>query len=166
MAVQAFNKFCKKRGVSLVEMVIGLGIISFISLSFIRVFNYQLRSSLLHSYDIRASLLAEEGIEAVKFLRDSSWSQNIATLSTDLSYPLNFDEDLSSWSTTTDNFIDGIFERTIIVNDVFRNDNDEISEIGTLDPGTKKVTVNVSFASSFGTTTRSIPTYIMDIFDN
>jgi len=152
-------------GFGLVEVVVGLGIITFVSFSFVSAYNYFLKVAIVRNLDVRATLLAEESVEVVKFLRDESWSANIATMEVGMPYFLSFDG--LAWATTTDYFlIDSVFERAISVGDVYRDDDDNISDIGVYDENTKFLTATVSFATPFGTTTRSISTYLTNLFDN
>ncbi len=156
---------CNKKGFGMIETVVGLAIMIVVLFAVLQSYNYYLRFAFSHRYDVKAALLAEEGVEAVKFLRDSSWSKNIGGLQTGTLYSLVFDG--QSWATTTTSlYIDGIFDRTFKVDSVYRNSDDDISTSGVLDPGTVRLTVNVSYNSNFGTTTKSISTYITNLFDN
>ncbi len=72
----------------------------------------------------------------------------------------------SGWEVVSENiFIDGIFERKFVLEDVNRDSDGRIVESpsGTLDAGTKKLTAYVSWQKSSATTTRSITTYLSDI---
>ena len=98
-----------------------------------------------------------------KIFRDTSWT-NISAPVTGSSYYLTFNG--TSWATSTTNtYIDGVFERKIVLSDVYRDANDDIvSSGGVLDTGTRKATVTVSWYEKTATTTKSISTYLTNIF--
>lgn len=153
------------RGTGVIEVIIGSAIILIGIFSIIKTYNYYLRFALSHRYDIQATLLAEEGVEAVKLLRDKGWSENISTLIPGVAYSLAFIN--SSWTSTTSvNLIDGKFSRTFTVSEVYRGGDDRISSSGVLDQNTRKVAVSVAVRNNFGTTTKTISTYITNIFSN
>lgn len=155
----------KNRGSGIIEVIVGLAIIFVGVFALLKTYNYYLKFALIHKYDVRATLLAEEGIEAVKLLRDKGFALKIATLSSEVSYGLGFVN--SFWeSTTTRKYVDGIFDRTFVLSDVYRSPTDDVSASGILDPDTKKVTVSVSYRGISGTTTKSVSAYITNLFSN
>jgi len=120
----------------------------------------------------RALALASEGIDAVRTMRQLSWSSYIDPLAPDTPYYFVFTD---RWSPTTidPGAIDGIFTRTITLADVYRKTGDDrivdvnASDAKKLDPGTKKVTASVSWKSTTGgTATRSLSTYVSDLLQN
>ena len=113
----------------------------------------------------QATFLLEETIEALRSLRDDSWSAHIDTLSTGTDYFLDWSG--GTWTvTTTNTFIDDIFERKFVLEGVNRDGNDDIAASGTLDPGTKFITATVAWRDNSATTTQTINTYITDMFNN
>lgn len=155
----------KQNGSGLIEVVVGLAIIFMSIFAMVRTYNYYLKFALSHKGDVQASLLMEEGIEVVKILRDVSWGSRITPLSAGMSYYLTFDG--SSWkSTTTNKYIDGVFSRTFVLDNVYRDASDRIYSAGALDPNTKKVTVSVSYLNLMGTTTESMSSFITNLFNN
>ena len=154
----------KQKGFTLLEVVIGLGILSFIIFGLFSVSQISLRIVNASTRDTQAIFLMEEGLEAVKILRGLSWDGNIKSLSNGTNYYLSFNNNI--WqSTTTPVFVDG-FERKFVPENVYRDANDDISAGGNLDSGTKKITVFVSWPEENGTTTKSISTYVTNIFKN
>ncbi len=159
------RKICFKNGSGFVEIIVGLSIIAVVSFTVAKSYDYYLRFALSRQNDIQAAFLAEEGIEAVKFLRDISWTEKILPLSPNVSYGLLFDG--ATWQfTAAPSPIYNIFYRTFVMEEVYRNSNDQISGTGVLDSGTRKLIVNVSYRNIFGTTTKSISTYITNIFND
>lgn len=155
----------KNSGSGILEVIVGLAIVAVGVFSLLRAYNYYLNFALLHKYNVQAVLLAEEGVEAVKLLRDTSWSSKITPLGTGTPYGIAFVG--SSWtSTTTRQYIDGRFDRTFVLSEVYRDSNDRIASSGTLDSNTRKLIVSVSSRNMLATTTKSISTYITNIFAN
>ena len=156
----------KQNGFSLLEIVIGVGIIaiSIFSLMAVSVLSFKVIEE--NTKNIQAAFLLEEGVEALKVLRDSSWTNNIAPLSGGADYYLDFSN--GSWQATSSNiYIDDVFERKFTLENVNRDTNDDIvSSGGTLDPDTKKLSLFVSWYGRNGTTTQSISTYITNLFGN
>lgn len=155
----------KNKGAGTIEVVIGLAVVLTGVFYLMQIYDFYFRFALSHKNDVQATLLAEEGIEVVKWLRDKSFSGQISTLNVDTEYGLGF-VGQSFESTTSRKYIDGIFDRTFVISDVYRGPTDDISDSGSFDPNTKKVAVNVSYRSAMGTTTKSISTYITNLFGN
>lgn len=154
---------CHLRGFGLIEIVIGSTILTISLIAISTYFQKSLQLSQDSGKIVQASFLLEEGVEAAKFFRDTSW-QNISGLTAGASYFLQFDG--TKWATTSSNiFVDGVFERKLVIDNVARDANDDIvSSGGTNDADTKKATVSVSWLGRNGTTTKSISTYITNIF--
>ncbi|MEW5907765.1 MAG: hypothetical protein AB1643_01090 [Patescibacteria group bacterium] len=153
-----------KNGIGLIEVVIGSTIILLAFLGLMSVANMSLRILEVNNHNLQASFLLEEGVEAIKSFRDSGWNQNIATLSSGNNYYLDFNG--ASWqSTTTNIFIDNFFERKFTIEDVRRDADNDISTSGNIDPGTKKINVYISWVERGATTTKSISTYLTNIFE-
>jgi len=152
-------------GLTLVEVLIATSIISAFLLALFGVHNLYLKTALSNGEVIKATGLAEESLEVMRFLRDSSWSANIAPLSLDVDYGLVFDAGV--WQVTADNiWIDDTFERTITLSAVYRDSSgDIISSGGTLDPDTLLLVSNVSWSNRGATTTKSISTYLTNLSD-
>src|SRR3989338_1868128 len=126
-------------GLTLVEVLVAAAIILVFLVALFQVHSLYLRRAFLNTGSIKGALLVEEGLEAVRFLRDSSWNTNIAPLALETDYNLVFQS--NTWATTTTAFfIDDTFERKIIFSAVNRDTNgDIVSTGGILDPGTRLV---------------------------
>src|SRR3989344_5306369 len=111
------------KGFGLVEIVIASAIISvsIFSLSAVSVIGSRLQSQSLEK--IRANFLAEEGLEAMRFLRDKGWNTNLANLSSGTNYYLSFASSTSGWSigSAATPYTDYLFDRNITVENVFRD---------------------------------------------
>lgn len=150
-------------GIGLIEAVAGISIIS------VFIFSLMLASQLSQKIvgesvkNIQAYFLLEEGVDAVKILRDTGWSSGIGSLAVGTNYFFSYNG--TTWVSTNSNvYIDSIFERKFSLNNVYRDANDDIAGSGTLDSGTKKATVNVSWRGRTGTTTKSASFYLTDLF--
>lgn len=157
--------FKKNEGSFLVEILISSAIISVGIVVIISSYVVYIQYAFANERNVEANYILEEGIEAVTFLRDSGWTNNISKLSTTTTYYLTFGG--SSVSTTTEHqYIDGIFLRSFTITDVLRDTNDDISTSGTYDPSTKKITSTVEYWQGHATTTKSLSTYISNIYNN
>lgn len=152
-------------GFGLVEIVVAVAIISFSIFSLFFIFELSLRAERKTVNSIKASFLLEEGVEIVKIMRDASWATNIGALTPGLDYYLVFNG--SNWqSFVSPSLIDNFFERKFTVENVLRDTNDDISSTGIVDSGTKQVTFYVSWPERGATTTNSLSSYVMNIFNN
>lgn len=158
-------KLKASHGFGLLEVVIGVSIISVSLFSLIIVIQGAMVMIARSTEEIQASFLLEENMESIRIMRDSGWASNIAELSTSTAYYFDFSG--STWLATTSNiYIDGLFEKSFIVDDVYRDINHDIAQIGTLDTNTKKITSKVAWSTRLGTTTKTISTYMTNLFGN
>lgn len=163
--------FCNRQGFGLLEILIASAILSasLITLSATNQVTFRLMKESVER--TQANFLAEEAIEVVRILRDTSWSSHIAPrISGEVAY-LNFNAGANSWTiqTATVPLIYNTFTRTIIFHSVYRRNSDgEIvdqssSDPKTLDPDTKRVVASVSWGP---TRVVAIETYVTNIFQN
>jgi hypothetical protein len=152
-----------KKGIGLVEVVVGTAILLGITLSVISAHSLFVRTVFANTAKIKASLLLEEGIEVVRLLRDSDWDLSIGSLGTDTTYGLNQTD--VQWSIiSSPEYIDNKFERTFTISNVYRDANDDIAVSGVLDPYTKFITFSVSWNIRGATTTKTMSAYFSNIF--
>ncbi len=153
------------RGFGMVEMLVGAAVLSVSLLGISYFFQTTLRASGVTQSAIQGDYLLEEGVEATKIFRDMSYTNNFMKMSTTTTYYFAWNG--TNWATTTTNtLIDGKFERKFTLTDVKRDLNNDIATTGTYDPDIKLVTVSVAWSGSLGTTTRTIQTYVTNIFNN
>ncbi len=148
------------------EVLVAASIILVFLLALFGAHNLYLKAAFSSGEVIKATTLAEESLEVVRFLRNGSWDRNIAPLSLDTDYFLTFNSGI--WATSTTNaFLDNLFERKIRLSAVYRDVNgDIVSSGGTLDPDTRLVVSTVSWQLRNTTTTRSVSTYLTDLYEN
>ena len=124
-------------GIGLIEAVAGVSIIS------VFIFSLMLASQLSQKIvgesvrNTQASFLLEEGVDTVKILRDTGWGSGIGSLAAGTDYYFSYNG--TTWVSTNSNvYIDGIFERKFVLNNVYRNASDDIAASGTLNHTKKK----------------------------
>lgn len=145
-----------------VEILIAISIITVSILAAMAVAQKAVSVSRQAFHATQAGFLLEEGAEAVRMLRDNAWS-NVSSLSVNTNYYPTFSEGTWILSTTANSV--GIFVRTVTVANVNRNNTTkDISVTGTNDPGTKLITVTVSWSEGGTTISKALQFYIMDIF--
>lgn len=160
-------------GFTIIEVIIATTIISITIFALmstaqkgIELSNQALRQS-------QANTLLEEGVEALKSIRDVDWDI-ISNLTLETDYYLFFNTTTNTWVLDLSSVvpvgsipvypIDSIFTRKIVIFPVNRDSNDDITEIGTLDIRTKKIEVTVSWVNSSGTKSKTLSFYLIDIF--
>lgn len=139
------KKNFKNTGFMVVEVLIAASIITVSILSATMVAQKSIYVSRQAFHNTQVAFLLEEGAENVRIARDNAWS-NITTL--------NSSEQI------------GIFTRTAVASSVNRDDTtkDIVNSGGTLDPGTKLITVTVYWFDGGQTITKSLQFFISDIF--
>ena len=155
-------------GFGLLEIVFAVSIVAGSLYALTSVFLLAGRAAELSREKLQASFLLEEGLETLRFLRDSGWSQNISSLSSGTDYYLNFSTSTVKWTTTSSPVpaIDGIYTRSFQIQNVLRDSGDNIASSGTTDPGTKKVTMKVTWSFGGQNQTSTLEVYLMNIFSN
>ena len=159
-----------KRGISLVEVIIGTSLILFSLTGLVTAYSFYLKGGLQNTDNLQATFLLQEGVEAATLLRDDNWGA-FAALSTSTAYYLAWNG--AKWvATTTEVLVDGVFRRTFTQGDVYRRDSDKdivpatSGDPKSLDPETKKITVRVFIGSSATTTLdKSVTTYLTNLFE-
>lgn len=152
----------KNAGLALLEVVVASSILLVIVTTVSISYQTYLAYALANKNRVQAAYIAEEGLEAVTFLRDSGWTAYIATLSPGVTYYLYITG--SMWrATTTPQYVDGQFLRSFVVANVNRDTNSEISPTGANDPNTKQITATVAYVEGHATTTQSLSIYLTNI---
>lgn len=158
----------KSYGFTILEIVLGIAMITAFLVSNSYYYKKVLDVSEETTHSIQSGFLLEEGVEAVKLLRNESWSTNIDPLVAGTPYYLHWTG--AAWVlTTTPEQVETVFTRTLKFENVNRDGSDDIvTSGGALDAGTKKVVVDVSWSSkgNRATSTKSVEAYVMNLFDN
>src|SRR3989344_6323039 len=156
------KKTRKNRGFMVIEMLVAISIITVSILATTAVAQKSVYISRQSFHATQAAFLLEEGAEAVRIVRDNGWN-NISSLTPNISYYPTFLDDTWTLSTTVNNV--GIFTRTVTIANVNRDDTTEdIASVGTDDPGTKLITVTVSWLEGGVAIIKTLEFYLADIF--
>ncbi|MCC2630347.1 MAG: seg [Candidatus Paceibacter sp.] len=152
-----------QKGIALVEVLIGSAIITTGIVALIACYNIYLTYAFANSGNVQAAYLMEEGLEAMTLLRDKGWTNNFSKLSTTTVYYLRFAT--STWATTTTaQYVDNTFLRSIELDDVFRDTNGAVvSSGGTFDANSRKVLVRLQYFQGKGTTTKTMTTFLTNL---
>jgi hypothetical protein len=155
-----------KQGFGMVEIIIASAIMGAVIVSVISVYHSLAEISLQNTPHIQSAFLLEEGVEIVKVMRDTSWT-SIASSTVGTPYYFRWEQASSTWRATTSPQLVDIFTRTVTFADVNRDtDFNIVSTGGTVDINSRKATIEVSWNTDEGTTTKSVDTYIFKTFNN
>ncbi len=154
------------KGISVVEIVIASSVLLLAIVPIFGSFAVSLKSTLVNIPFVQGAFLLEEGNEALINMRDWGWASNIDTLTNGTTYRLSYLD--GRWqATTTNSFVDGEFDRSFTLSAVNRDSgNNVVSTGGSLDTGTRKVTVSISWREGNATTTKTMESYISNVFSN
>ncbi len=146
---KAEHKTKNKDGFGLIEIIIVCGIVVMTFLVFMRAEAVALRLFRAGQENMESSLLAAEALEAVRSVRDESWTNNIASLDDTGAtryYPIVQN---GKWQLviTPQSAVNGIYTRFVTFTKVFRDGQDKIAASGTADANTRKVTGTVQWGS-------------------
>jgi len=161
----------KNRGFALLEIVIASFIIAAIAFGLISVFLLSQNTAKLSREKLQAAFLAEEGLEVLRFLRDSGWTANISSLAVGTDYYLVFSTTTPSWtiSVAPPQKIEGLFERSFRVEDVSRDPSFDIEtpyNPANYDPETKKIVMKVSWLFKDQDQAVTMENYLTNLFGN
>jgi len=153
------------QGITFVEILIASAVMLMLTGTIITTYISYMTAYRNTTHTITASYLLEEGVEAVKTIRDRSWEHEIAPLSTNgTHHHLSFSTTTLRWNTTsTPEYSNDTFKRWFTLETVQRDSNDDIASSGTIDDGSRKLTVTVAWPQGMSTSTKEITTYITDI---
>lgn len=155
------------RGFGTVEIMVVAAIIGITFASLYQLFIVASRPIRASARETEATYLAEEGIEATRILRNNGWTSNIAPLSTATTYYPTLSGGTWTLSSTDPGPINGAYTRTVVLDEAYRDANDDITTVtGTLDPDTKKITSTVSWSERGTSKNVVIETYITNFFAN
>ena len=158
--------FTKKRnlvwGFTIIEVLVACVIITTTTIALMSATSKGIELSNRALRQVQANMLMEEGVEAVKSIRDTSWA-TISGKSLNTNYYLSFS---GAWilGTTPVAQIDEIFTRKVVFSAVNRDSNDDIASFGTVDIGIKRVNVIVEWSTPSGINSKSITFYLANIF--
>lgn len=155
-------KIKRETGSTLIEVVVVVAILAAVSLAFLGALAAISGFHEKNTSAIKAELLAEEGMEALRFIKEGGWD-SLASLSTGEDHYLTLSP--SSWNLSpSPEVIDGRFLRSFRVYQVSRDASfDIVSNGGAIDPDTLLLEVKVDWNWKGATTTSSYQSYITNI---
>ena len=154
----------KDRGLGLIDIIVSVAVITIALLSVSQIAILGTRYVREAYTKEQAIYLAQEGQEAVRFLRDYSWSTYIAPLNTGQDYYVTRSGSVWVIQSTDPGLINNKHTRIVRFEAVNRDGNDDIAVVGTDDPGTRQVVVTVRWNG--GAEDYVLPTYITDFLSN
>ena len=155
-----------KQGFNVAEIMTAIAVFAIFFVSIYQALLFYHKSMKGAVNKVTAIYLAQEGIEAVRSLRNKSWTDNIAALNeANVYYPI-LNEGEWALSTTNPGPIDGAYIRTVVVDKVFRNGLDDIDTAGSEDPKTKKIQVKIAWNEPTGSKEIIVETYLTNFLAN
>ncbi len=136
------------KGFGLIEIVVVTAMISIAFFGFSQAGIAALKALHAARTNLEATFIAEEALEAVRSLRDESWTTNVAPLANNTPYYPIIENGKWKLTTTKQPLINGHFNRFLIFDQVFRDAEDRIAVLGTVDPDMRKVTATATTTSS------------------
>lgn len=164
------SSHARNAGVSVVEVLIASAIIMTSVIAIMGVYGGLTSIAIRNTGKVQAGMLLDEGAEALRFMRDVSWTSNISPLVNGTTYTLYWDYSTSTYgwrATTTRDMIDDQFDRTFVLSAVNRDATtyNIVNSGGVLDTGTRKATISVSWYDGVATTTKSIMMYLYNTYN-
>ncbi|MEK7630529.1 MAG: prepilin-type N-terminal cleavage/methylation domain-containing protein [Patescibacteria group bacterium] len=158
-----------KKAFLLLELLVAIALIStvFVTLFFLQSKLLQIKQDGIMK--VRATYYAQEAFEALRYLRATGgWSTISSPTTGATDYYATFASNTWSLSTTPPAALDGIFTRSIRFSPVYRQGDQQgviiTGPSGYDDPGTRKVTVMVSWDN--GSKNIVLDTYLTDWTSN
>ena len=133
-----------QKGISIIEVIVALSIIFVSFFSFLALAQYSLKFQDQSESKLEAINIAAETIEATRSVRNEDWN-NFSSLSLDVPYYPVISSNKWTLSSTDPGSINGVYNRWVIIEKVYRDANDDISSSGTEDDQTKKITAFVEW---------------------
>ncbi len=154
------------KGSMSIEILVAVTIITMAILSAAAVANKSVSIARQSTHYSQASFLLEEGAEAVRSMRDDSWT-NLSSATTGATYYLLFNN--NSWSLTSDINLataTGVFTRSVVFSSVNRDSvtGDIVASGGSLDSGTLLASINIEWPEGGVTKNKELSFYITDLF--
>ena len=146
----------------MVEILIAVAIIVISTLAAMSVSSKSISTAQRAVHITQANFLLEEGAEAARIIRDGGWT-GVSNLITSTNYYFVWSG--GTWTASTTPSTIGIFTRTTTVSPVNRDaTTQDISPTGVNDPGTKLITITVSWPEGGNTVSKNLKFYLSNIF--
>jgi len=147
-------------GVGLIEIIIATSIIAIALSALAGLGNFSLKIQNRLQKNTMANYLAGEAIEAARAVKDEDWTI-LSGLATDTVLHPAQSGNPAKWIFLADNESIGNFSRQVIIRNVNRDANDDITQGGgTLDANTKKITATIDWTEQGQSQQISLSTYL------
>lgn len=133
-----------QKGIGMVEIIVGLAVIAITFWAFFELARYNLKIQEQSRLKIEALSLATEAMESIRSVRDEDWT-NIDSLVFGTQYYPTISTNKWTLSSTNPGPINGVHDRWITIERVFRDSNDDIAAAGIEDTETRKITAIVEW---------------------
>jgi len=154
------------KGFGVIEIVVVVGLISTVLLGMTQLAVLSIRPIHESVRQGEALYLADETLEVMHLQRNAGWTANIASLSTGTTYYPVISGGNWTLSTTDPGPFNGTFSRSLVIDEVYRDANDDISTSGTLDTESIKVTSTVSWVERAANPSVVVSTYLTNFLNN
>ena len=153
------------KGVTIVEILVGVSLLALIVVFITHTLNLYFSTGTLLQEKTRASYLAYEGQEIMRYIRDEDWTV-VSALTLDTTH--YFDVGAATMTTTaTPELIDGTYTRSVIVHNTYRDANDDLvasTTVGaSIDTGGRIVVTKVQWGADNEIRLESLLTNIFNI---
>ena len=160
------KRFHARGGFGVIEILIVAAMVSVALVGFGEVARISLRLLQDEKAAMEASFLIQEGFEGVRALRDQSWDSNISNRPSGVNHFLASAGGSWTLGTAVQPNINGKYFRTLVFHSVNRDGNDRVASIGVDDPGTRKLTITVSWKNRSATSSVSASGYLANFLQN
>ena len=160
------SKLRNESGFGLVEIIVVVVIVTVSFLSIMAFFLFSRASTFKAQRNAEATSLTEQAIEAVRKLRDESWTSNIATLSNSSTYFLKLQNNNRWVLQTTNPNPSSFYTTSVVLSAVNRDASSNIADVGTNDPNTRKLVATTSWNNSGSNSSVVLTTYITNFNNN
>lgn len=156
----------KIKGISIVEIIIAAGIIGISVVGITGAIQIYLKIVYQNTREAQAVMYLDETAEILQYLRDVSYSTHFENTQSSQEYTVFWNGTGYELATTTIT-LPYQMNRSIIFSDVERDSSDQIvASGGTLDVGTKKALVTISWPYADETKSIASEVLIHNIYDN
>lgn len=160
------QKRVKLQGIGLIEIIIAIALIVAVFPATHLLMTLSTKAAYDNIRKVEAAYLGQEGIEAVRTMRNKSWSTTIAPLVIGTTYYPVISGNEWTLSGTNPGLINGWYTETVTIGRVYRDGNDNIKGAGTEDVNSRKVTARVSWTIYNSTQEVVFETYLTNFLVN
>ena len=147
-------------GFGLIEIIIVTAVVTVALFAFLQAEVLSIKLLRSEKENLEATLLAQESLEAVRLLRDESWTNHITTLANGTRYYPFVENNKWKLTATSPGLINNKYDRYVLFEEVRRDAQDKIAISGSVDAGTRKATAYVEFGGKTKTITAYLTNFV------